>query len=155
MGVTKVVEDMLCVSASLVALEVGLGACKDRVEVLEEENTAVNGESSRCGSSCSETGGGSGWSESPLLSSMWSTMVCATLHLSTGAFSEEGRLAFEQPKDRSGSCCGLVCFRRRRAKQKVITEAKIRMSTASVLPMIGPVLASDIEHDSKLAVVGW
>ena len=35
------------------------------------------------------------------------------------------------------------------------TEERMRMSTASVPPTIGPVLASGIDHDSKLAVVGW
>ena len=150
-----VVGDMSCVSALLVALAVGFGTCKARIEVLEEENIAVNGESSRCGSSCLETGGGSGWLESRFLSSVWSMMVCATLHLSTGAFSAEGRMSFERPKHRSGSCWCLCRIRRRRAKQKVITETKIRMSRASVPPMIGPVLASDIDHDFKLAVVRW
>jgi hypothetical protein len=159
MAVATFVGDILGVWASLVALAVGFVVCKDRVEVVGgEEIAVVSGETNCCGLSCLESESGSGWLGSRLLSSVWSTLVCARLHLSTGGPSSEGPSSLALPKGRLGSCFGLVCIHR-----QMIIEAKITMSTANTPPTIGAIvraLASrvlgdlDIEDDFKATVVG-
>ena len=133
----KLVPDVLCVSASLVALSLAtwFGGCR-----VEEEALGSNGGTNRWVSSFN-SGGNSGWLESLVSFVRVRSMVCAKLVASSAAGSEGGlwsRAFSGSSEGRSGSWDCLLRMRRR-TNLKRMKKPKNAMRAARTAPTIGPV----------------